>query len=422
VLSGFSPTPEFPQIAEAKALFEALADIEDVRSEQARRRRLTKLHVSYGNAHFSVRGYNAPETKEAFARAHELASGDRNVALRLEPEFGLWAGAFVGGEVDSMRAHAAAFLAVLEANPDAPEAAVARRVAGATCWMAGEYCQARGHLDHALALFERRGDDDQAFRFGRDPGVAAMTYLAFTSWPLGDVDRATSLIARMSARIADLDHLTTRVFGRLHAALFDLMRDDPARAAPNVSELVRLLRENDLHKNGGYSAFLEAWASGAPASALAEMRRGVELLRAQNDMQFDGLLKVALADAEAQAGDSDRAVAILDEGLATVERTGCRAFEAELHRARGDILRMRDPADPAPAEAAFLAAITVAQQQKARSFELRAALSLAKLYRETGRDADAHAVLGPVLKGFSATPEFPEIAEARALFEALAAK
>ena len=83
-----------------------------------------------------------------------------------------------------------------------------------------------------------------------------------------------------------------------------------------------------------------------------------------------------------------------------------------LHRIRGEILLKQNPADPAPAEAAFLAAIAVAQQQKARSFELRAALSLAKLYQSTGRPIDAHDVLGPALQGFSPTPEFPQIAEA----------
>ena len=91
-----------------------------------------------------------------------------------------------------------------------------------------------------------------------------------------------------------------------------------------------------------------------------------------------------------------------------------------MHRIRGEILLKRDPANTAPAEEAFLTAIAVAQQQKARSFELRAALSLAKLYQSTGRAADAHAVLAPALEGFAPTPEFPEIAEAQALLAALA--
>ena len=110
------------------------------------------------------------------------------------------------------------------------------------------------------------------------------------------------------------------------------------------------------------------------------MRQAVDSLRAQNVVLFDGFLKIALAEAEAAAGDLDRALAILDEGLATADRMGHRAFEAELHRARGDILLKHKPANPAPAEEAFLTAIAVAKQQGTRSFELRAALALAKLY------------------------------------------
>ncbi len=151
------------------------------------------------------------------------------------------------------------------------------------------------------------------------------------------------------------------------------------------------------------------------------MRGGAELLREQNLLWFDGLFKIGLAEAEAGSGDVDRALAILDEALATSERIGHRAFDSELHRARGEILLKRDPANRAPAEEALLTAIAVAKQQGTRSFELRAALSLAKLYQSTARLTEAHAVLAPALEGFSSTPEMPEIAEAQALLTALAA-
>jgi predicted ATPase len=150
------------------------------------------------------------------------------------------------------------------------------------------------------------------------------------------------------------------------------------------------------------------------------MRRGIELLRDQNALMLDGLIKIAFAEAEARAGDVDRAVAILDEALATSERIGHRAFDAELHRVRGEMLLKRDPASPAPAEEAFRTAVAIARQQAARSFELRAALALANLYQSTVRPADAHAVLAPALEGFARTPEMREIAEAEALLAALA--
>ena len=138
-----------------------------------------------------------------------------------------------------MRAHAAAFLSDVEAKTDSPEAGVAHRTAGITCWFAGEYREARDHLERALALFQPGRDDDQTFRFGLDPGIATMVNLANASWPLGEVDRAISLIDRAELRSADFTHAGVRAFARMHSALFDLMRRDHARAAPKAFELAR---------------------------------------------------------------------------------------------------------------------------------------------------------------------------------------
>ena len=249
-----------------------------------------------------------------------------------------------------------------------------------------------------------------------------MEFLAFTLWPLGEVDRAISLVDSAQERIADVSHIGTVAYGKMHAAMFELMRDNHARAAPNVFELVRLTRGRDLNLWRAWGVFLGGWAAakgGALDKGLEDMRGGVEQLREQNILIFDGLLKIALAEVEARAGDAARAIAILDEALATCDRSGCRAVEAELHRVRGEILLKRDPANPAPAEEAFLTAIAVTKQQGTRSFELRAALALAKLYHSTECPAKAHAVLVPALEDFSPTPKMPEIGEAHALVATL---
>ena len=365
-LDGFPPTTEMPEIAEAQALLTALAATDEVKAEATRRQRLTQLHVAHGNALIAARGFGAAETAEAFAKARESAAGGKDAPERLAADYGLWAGDFVRGELPSMRAHSADFLNDVEARPDSPEAGVAHRAAGITCWVAGEYREARDHLERALALFQPGRDDDLAFRFGPDAGVLAMHYLALTLWPMGDIARAVSLVGRAEARIADLTHVGTLAPGRMHAAMFDLMRGDRARVAANAFELTRLAREFDLNLFRAFSVFLEGWAStasGASGSGLEGMRRGVELLREQNVLWFDGLLKMALAEAEAQWGEAGRAVAILDETLATCDRTGCRAFEAELHRARGEMLLKCDPASPAPAEEAFRTAIAIASSR-----------------------------------------------------------
>ena len=421
-LEGFSPTAEMPEIAEAQALFDALSQTDAVKTAAAQRQRLTQLQVAYGNALIAARGFGAPETTEAFARARQSAFGEQDAPERLAADFGLWAGSYTRGELPSMRAQAAAFLADVEAQPDSPEAGVAHRVQGITHWFAGEFAEARDHLERALALFEPGRDDDLTYRFGMDPGVPAMAYLAFVLWSFGEIDCALSLAERMRERTAGLTHANTLALGTMHATAFELMRGDRPRIRTSALELARIAREHDLRLFRAFDEFLGGWMAidgGALADGIESMRRGAENLRAQNALVFDGLLKIALSEAEARAGDLEGAVATLDEALSTAERVGFRAFEAELHRTRGDLLLRRDPANPSPAEDAHKHAIEIAHAQRTRSFELRAALSLAKLYLSTARPADAHAVVAPALEGFSPTLEMPEIAEAQALLAAL---
>ena len=385
--------------------------------------RLPQLHAAYGNALIAARGHGAPETVEAFTRARKSVSGDEDAPGRLAADYGLWVGSYVRADLPSMRTHAAAFLAGVAARPDLPEAGVAHRLLGTTHCSAGEYAEAREHLERALALFQPGRDDDLAFRFGQDAGVAAMCYLAIASWPLGNIGRAVSLVDGAHERLASVAHIGTHPYAKIHAALFELMRGDRARAAQNGSVAARLAREHDLPMWRVYGAFFEGLATaelGALGEGLSDMRRGVEGLRQQGLLNFDGLLTIALADVETRTGDRDRAIAILDEALATADRLGYRAFEAELNRTRGEILLKRDPSHPAPAEEAFQTALAIAKQQGARSWGLRAAHSLAKLYQSTGRLAEAHAVLVPALEGFSPTPEMPEIAEAISLSARLA--
>ena len=149
------------------------------------------------------------------------------------------------------------------------------------------------------------------------------------------------------------------------------------------------------------------------------MRRGLAIVRGQATVWLLPSLEAALAEAEASAGETDAGIRRLDDSLAELERTEQRWFEAEIHRMRGEILLKRDPANTAAAEQSLQAAIAIAQSQKARSFELRAALSLAKLYRTANRDADAHAVLVPAVEGFPPTEQFPELTQTQALLAAL---
>ena len=119
----------------------------------------------------------------------------------------------------------------LRRDPIRPRPASRIGSLGTTHCFAGEYAEAREHLERALTLFQPGRDDDLAFRFGQDAGVAAMCYLAIASWPLGNVRRAVSLVDGAHERLASVAHIGTHPYAKLHAAMFELMRGDRARAA-----------------------------------------------------------------------------------------------------------------------------------------------------------------------------------------------
>ena len=381
-----------------------------------------KLQTIYGNALISTRGYQAPETTAAFTRARELAAGIKDVSERFSVYYGLWAGSFVRGELASMREIVETLRSDCVGQPELPEAGIAHRLEAETHWFEGNYVQARTDFERALAIFDPDRDRELGFRFGQDVSVTAMAFLACVLWPLGEVDRACQLAEEMVGRATRGGHIATIVWGRFMSAQFEVMRGRPARAAPHTTAMIGFARDHGMKLWLAFGCVLEPWVrshSGADDS-VEEMRRGIAMLGEQGVSLYGPLFATALAAAEAEAGKIETALETLDRVITETERTGQRWYEAETHRIRGEILLKRDPANAAPAEDAFLTAIAIAQAQKARSFELRAALSLAKLQQSTGRPLDAHAVLAQAVEGFSPTPEMPEIAEAQTLLAVLA--
>ena len=257
-----------------------------------------------------------------------------------------------------------------------------------TQWFAGDFIEGRSHLEKALAIFNPERDRDLAFRFGQDVGVSAMV-IGYRASAARRGRRARELVDAATRRIHS-GHLATSTLGLMHSAMCMIIARNVDSAAPLAKALSSVAHEHGIALWIGFGAFLEAWVefrSGSPESGLLNMRRAAALLQQDGVGAFQPLVRTALAEAEARNGEPEAALATLDQALEDFARTGQRWFDAEMHRMRGDILFEKDAANSDPAEEAFLTAIGIAQHQKARSFELRAALSLAKLYRATGRDA-----------------------------------
>ena len=382
-----------------------------------------KLQTSYGQAMMLSPGFAATETKAAFTRAKELAAGAGDAAELFPTYYGLWISSITRGEMRLGRETAETFLCEAKAAGRMTETGVACRILGMTCLWEGHFLEERAHLEEALKIYDPERDREAKFRFGMDTGVCATIYLAQACWLLGDIGRARELIEDGGARAAEFVHVPTQTNAYFFRAIFDIFRDDAAAVRRGAETVVELSREHGLSLYAAYGTVYLSWARarlGGRETGLTELRAAVAAYKDQGNKLYVPLFQGLLADIEAD-GDADGALTSIDEALTLAGETGEHWTDAFLHRIRGEIMLKRDPANTAPAEEAFLAAIAIAQQQKARSFELRAALSLAKLYQSTGRPADADAVLAPALEGFAPTPEFPEVEEAQALLVALSA-
>jgi class 3 adenylate cyclase/predicted ATPase len=398
-------------LEKATSLAEGLADGPDQRFLRLR------LQTTYGHALLHGRGHSQPETIAAFARARELAAGIEDPAARFSAYYGMWLVSFVRADLVPMREVAAACLRDAGHSPGSPAVGRPHHVFGVTCWFQGDYTGARTHLEQALAAYEQEPYHHLAPRFVFDDKVVATGWLAGVLWPLGQVDQATRLLDSAFSIAQQSGHVPSIAWAHAYTCRFAGICRKPGLARPHAEELLVLAREHGLPMRLADGSFFHGWARwcAGDGNGSEEMREGLALWNEMDYRLFAPLTGTLLAEREAEAGRVEAGLATLDAQLAAIEQTGQRWFEAEVHRVRGELLlKLRRP-DFAAAESAFMRAIEIARVQQTRTFELRAALSLAKLYKRTARDQAASKLLVPVLVGFEAGPEVPEVEEAQRL-------
>ncbi|HKT17898.1 MAG TPA: AAA family ATPase [Stellaceae bacterium] len=380
-----------------------------------------KLQTDLGKALMWSRGSVAEEAMAAFIRARDLAQAIDNPTERFNTYYGLWIGNLVRGEFGAAREIAETFLREAERGALTSECAAGRRFLGHTCFLQGDFVAAQANLLAALSIYDPERNREARFRFGPDIGTAARAVLATTKWLLGEVRPTRALIEEAVAHAIETGHITTLAHTHLEVAFVKIFRGDAGAARRDAEVAIKLGQENAQTLWATRGVLVSAWASarlGNCDTGAMELRQALAALMGKGHKCTVPFFLGLLAEIEAE-DDAAGALTRIDEALTLARATGEHWSDAFLHRLRGEILLRLDPANTASAEEAFLTAITVAQQQKARSFVLRAALGLARLYNSTNRSTDAHAMLASALEGFSPTPEFSEVAEAQALLVAL---
>ena len=279
----------------------------------------------------------------------------------------------------------------------------------------GDLVEARRYLETALRTYDRERDSEVRERFALDTGVAARVFLALASWLGGDLQRASQLIEEAMVLGGHLGHLPDVIHALWYKVYIQCLRNDPESVAVDAENLLRTSQRHGVELFVMLADVALSWARGRLGDARIganELRRSLAGYTSKGNRLFVPSLLALLAELESAAGEAERALSTIDEGLAAAQESGQNYTDAFLYRLRGDLLLKFNPDDPEPAAVAYRTAVDASEHQGARTYKLlSASLSLAKLYQSPGRPADAHALLAPALEGFAPTPEMPEIAE-----------
>ena len=283
----------------------------------------------------ATRGYAAPETGAAYARALELCETLGHVDQLLPILYGRWVHHFASGKQPEGRRLAGEFLSLAEAGTDRAMQLVGHRTLGMSLLHLGELREGRLRIERALALYDPERDGPLAFRFGQDQRSSGLAFLSLALWLSGLPDQAARTVEQALAALAGLNHANSRGYVVWLAATLAQLRGDAAAVRAHADELISLAEEQGLGLWLARGRLFREWSlareepSGL-ADAVAECRATQSLLHWPYHL---GLL----ADALWRSDRSEEGLRVVDEALTLVEETGERWWEAELHRLRGQL-------------------------------------------------------------------------------------
>ena len=287
----------------------------------------------------------------------------------------------------------------------------------------GDLRQSRAEFEAIPALYDPERDRDLAARCVTDPRASGLSFLALVLWIMGYPDQARRTADEASGCAAALQHANTTGHVLCHGGggeLAHLLRDVPA-TRDHAEAVIALAAEHDMPMWRGYGLVLRGWVlaeEGCPEEGASLVRQGIAELDALGTVFHRSHHLGLLAGIHARLGDPAAGLRVLEEAYGEVARTEVRLFEAELRRLEGELLSQAG-APAAEAEACLAEALAVARRQEARSFELRAATSLARLRRDQGKRAEAHDLLAPIHGWFTEGFDTPDLRDASALLDGL---
>jgi class 3 adenylate cyclase/predicted ATPase len=389
-----------------------------------------KLQVALVNALMHLKGYAAPEPKAAVEQARQFI--ERAEALGEPPEdplllfsvlYGVWAASYVAFDGDVTRELASQFVALAEKQGQIVPLMIGRRLMGTSLMLTGDIPKGRTHFNQAFALYDPAKHRLLATRFGQDVGVSIFVYRALAHWMLGYPETALADADHALEDAREGGHAGTLMYAQLHTSFTNILCAKYAAANAQSNEVVRLADEKGAaiwKALGTMEKGCLLALSGKASEAIQMITSGITAYRSTGSRVYLPFFLSQLSRAHVELGQFDNAWRCIGEAMIAVETTKERWCEAEINRIKGEIALKLPQLGSSQAGAYFERALTVARTQQAKSWELRAAMSMARMWCDQGRHQQARDLLTPVYNWFTEGFDTLDLKEAKTLLHELA--
>jgi predicted ATPase/class 3 adenylate cyclase len=387
------------------------------------------FQITLGPALLVTKGQAAPELLHAYTRARELCQQVGETPQLFQVLRGLWYFYLHRVELRTAREMGEHLLTLAQRVGDPALLLEAHYALGNTLNYLGEFAAAQAHFEQVIALYDRQEHHAHAFLYGQDPGVVCRHYAAVTLWYLGYPEQARQRSQEAMTLAQELAHSHSLAFALVFAAWVHHLRREWPLTYERAEATIALAAELGFGVYAAMGRIFRGWAlaeqyaapgagQGHVEEGMAQMQQGLAAWRTTGAAVFQPYGLALLAKASAQVGQHEAGLTLLAEALALTNDRGERRWEAELYRLQGELLLVRSVEHEAEAETSFCQALDIARHQHAKSWELRAAMSLSRLWQRQGKRVEAHALLASVYSWFTEGFDTADLQEAKALLEA----
>ena len=377
------------------------------------------LQLALGPALIAVKGWAAPEVERAYTRTRELCERLGDPPELFPALLGLWAVYYLRAELRDAYELAEQLLRRAQGANDPTLLLYAHLALGDTSFSMGEWLLARDHLEVAISLYDR----ERPMWIGFDTGVNCLSYMALTLWTLGYPDQALKKGDEAVALAQALSHPLSLAFAEGLVGYLRQYRREVRAAQETAERLTALSAEHGFPHWMAQANITRGWAmaeQGHDEEGIAQIQEGLTAFRAIGTELLRPHALCLLAEACKETSRLDDGLSALAEALAAAEEHEIREYEPETHRLGGELLLRQDQSKAAQAQSCFQRAIETARKQNAKSWELRATMSLAALLAKLGRRDEARAMLTEIYGWFTEGFDTADLKDAKALLNELA--